>query len=165
MKIFWLILPLFVAACGGNPPPVPAQAEIYYRDSQGHDLLDPTSPGYFHSVIIQWNNPDGTIGSNEAYISKQSVVNAYSPYLPNGYSFSITPSEIVNNKGNSGLGNGIVKGNTGVLYIQLNKIVTDTITFIYSGSTLQKFFYNKMLITPPAPMTTYPTYFPAIITK
>jgi hypothetical protein len=136
-------------------------AEVYYHNSQGQDLLDPATPGQIKTLSIKWINSDGSTGTQDAYIKNQTAINPGLPYLINGYSILVNPFNIKDSNGNTG----IVRGSTCTVFVQLDKTVIDTMTFMYSGASLQKFLYNKTLINPPQPLTMYPTVFPVIVTK
>ena len=161
--VSWLLVSCLLSSCkcGDLGPTKPSSAFIYYRNSKGQDLLDPSTAGYFgqSGLTISYSNPDGTAG-NKTLSAFKLPSGSSSSNFPDGYYLTIDPFGI-NYNGTSG----IVRGNSCVILLQLNKSITDTLTFDYSGRTLTSFFYNKTLVSPPTGMTSYPMDFPVMVTK
>jgi len=94
--------------------------------------------------------------SLEAYQNYGAIKNA-----PLGYFISVNPQKIIDDKGNVG----VVYGNPKVIYIKLNALDSDTISFYYSGASLRQATYNKKVINPPTGMSTFASSFYLVIPK
>ena len=150
---FWFLFSFFYSSCTCNSLPKKVNmAIIYYRNSQGQDLLNPGTSGYYgqNGFVINWTNPDKTIGSKIVY-PYQIQFKPSTPYLNSGYCISIDPE--------------LYGGITTVKYLQLTKSDTDTLAFHFSGFTLNQFFYNSTLISPPNNLYSYPQFFPVNVVK
>ncbi|MBS1558055.1 MAG: hypothetical protein JST69_04940 [Bacteroidetes bacterium] len=151
----WVLLSFMAGRCTcGSPVPKPVPvptAVIHYTDHTGKDLLDPSNAGIINlsQLAILWKNPDGTWG-NGAIQAYRMGSNSSSPYLPAGYVINVPP---------------YLFGSSGIKYIRLSNADTDTLSFIFSGSTLKSFLYNGKLVPPPNGMGSYPALFPVLVTK
>jgi hypothetical protein len=130
-------------------PVVPTSYDlyIYFRNSSGQDLWDPSTPNYRAQRIVQvsWYTNPGVIVLND------SVLHNTNNSLPSGYYLKV-PKNVSST--------GLTK------YINLTgPIKTDTIVFTYDSTTLTQLRYNKTMIPPPTGQATFSAVIPLVITK
>jgi len=132
LLVGFLVTVFFFVTCSKNSTqPTSYDLYVYYKNSSGQDLLDPSTPNYMpqRKVDVSWLVTSTTVGvfQDSVFLNKDSS-------LPKGYCFEIT-----DNKSTMGL----------VKYVSLgHPIATDTLTFTYSGTTLQTLKYNSTVIVP-----------------
>jgi hypothetical protein len=129
--------------------PTPYTTYIYYKNSSGQDLLDPNTSGYFsqRAFDVTWFYDNKTIVFTEKVEKNSSDTS-----LPQDYCFTIKDNDSTW---------GLMK------FISFNKYPykTDTLTFTYNGTVLEKLTYNKINIDPPSGMTAFPAHIPIVILK
>ena len=112
---------------------------IYYKNSKGENLLDPSTVGHYNAsdVRVNGNSSDFSIDSAR-----------YNSKLPKGYALSFIP---INDGKNVGLD-----------IITLSSTIIDTLSSKYSGTTLISCAYNRVNVLP---ANLNSTVFPVVIVK
>lgn len=143
----WLCFSVMLGSCQcGSKEPTPTLylPFIFYHNSGGQDLLDPSVTGAYRLDSIKLNG-------NSASVAGVSITNTKGfsdPNMPTGYAlnFALGPS-------------------TTKAVITIGKKISDTLYYTFAEAKMTECRYNKMIVKPPGGTTAFPLQFPVSIAK